>query len=218
MAFVGDSEGTTYFCGGFVGGEHQHEVGRARDVVALHHFGRLPHRSLEGVDDVGALAFERHQDDHGQAPPERLRGENRDVAFDDFFIAETLSAAQAWVLAAQNVGKPVSLVSVLSSKLDSKTGWTGLHVAGFNGFQRVRLTAFPTYTQGVRPAYESIVLDAKGGKLTGYREFVDAQTGAVLFRYNGVQQLSDSSRTGVSTLSGAAASNASSRVSKTGTP
>jgi hypothetical protein len=106
----------------------------------------------------------------------------------------TLSAAQAWVLAAQNVGKPVSLVSVLASKVDSKTGWTGLHVAGFNGFQRVRLTALPTYTQGVRPAYESIVLDAKGGKLTGYREFVDAQTGAVLFRHNAVQQFSDESR------------------------
>src|SRR5438045_3975647 len=97
--------------------------------------------------------------------------------------AATLTAAQAWVLAAQNVGKPVSLVSVLSAKTDSRTGWTGLHVAGFDGFQRARLTAFPTYTQGVRPAYETIVLDAQGGTLTGYREFVDAQSGAVRFRY-----------------------------------
>ncbi|MFL6006849.1 MAG: M36 family metallopeptidase [Gaiellaceae bacterium] len=120
--------------------------------------------------------------------------------------APTLTAAQAWVLAAQNVGKPVSLVSVLSAKADSKTGWTGLHVAGFDGFQRVRLTALPTYTQGVRPAYEAIVLDGNGGTLTGYREFVDAQSGAVLFRYNGVQQLADNSRTAVSTLAAAASS------------
>src|SRR3954468_12991304 len=120
--------------------------------------------------------------------------------------AATLSAAQAWVLAAQNVGKPVSLVGVLSAKVDSRTGWTGLHVSGFDGFQRARLTAFPTYTQGVRPAYETIVLDAEGGTLTGYREFVDAQSGAVLFRYNGVQQLADNSRTAVSTLAAAGSS------------
>jgi len=126
--------------------------------------------------------------------------------------AATLTAAQAWVAAAQNVGKTVSLVNVLSAKADARTGWTGLKVTGFDSYQRVRLTAFPTYTQGIRPAYEAIVLDSAGAQLTGYREFVDAQNGQVLFRYNGVQQLSDNTKTGVSTLgtsSGSAASAAS---------
>ena len=120
--------------------------------------------------------------------------------------AATLSAAQAWVIAAQNVGKPATLVNVLASKADATTGWTGLKVAGFDSYQRVRLTALPTYTQGVRPAFEALVLDTRAAKLTGYREFVDAQTGQVLFRYNGVQQLSDNSRTAVSTLGASAAS------------
>jgi len=122
----------------------------------------------------------------------------------------TLTAAQAWVAAAQNVGKTVSLVNVLSAKADSTTGWTGLKVTGFDSYQRVRLTAFPTYTQGVRPAYEAIVLDTAGAQLTGYREFVDAQNGQVLFRYNGVQQLSDNTSTGVSTLGASSISSASS--------
>src|SRR5262249_42352234 len=55
--------------------------------------------------------------------------------------AATLTAAQAWVVAARNAGSSVSLVNVLWSKLDRSTGWTGLRVAGIDGLQRARLTA-----------------------------------------------------------------------------
>lgn len=42
----------------------------------------------------------------------------------------------------------------------------------------------------MRPAYEAIVLDTSGAWPLAYKEFVDAQSGAVLFRQNAVQELS----------------------------
>ena len=48
--------------------------------------------------------------------------------------------------------------------------------------QRVRPVAVPTPTNGVRPAWEAYVLDNQGGELTGFKVFVDAETGAVLVR------------------------------------
>src|SRR5439155_16889782 len=55
----------------------------------------------------------------------------------------------------------------------------------------VRLTALPTPTQGVRPAYESIVLNNQpNGNAQAYTEFVDAVTGQVWLRHNDVQELS----------------------------
>jgi extracellular elastinolytic metalloproteinase len=106
--------------------------------------------------------------------------------------AASLSPAQAWVNAANNVGRPVSIVNVKTSKLDQRTGWTGLKVSGFGQYQRVRLTAFPTYTEGVRPAYEALVVDTSGAWPLAYKEFVDAQTGKIWFRQNAVQRLSNS--------------------------
>src|SRR5262249_35433495 len=103
----------------------------------------------------------------------------------------TLTAAQAWVIAAHDVGSSASLVNVLWSKLDASTGWTGLRIAGLDGLQRARLTALPTYTQGVRPAFEVVYLDTSRAWPAAYNEYVDAQTGAVLTRQNAVQSLSD---------------------------
>jgi extracellular elastinolytic metalloproteinase len=108
--------------------------------------------------------------------------------------AATLSAAAAWVAAANDVGSNVSIVDVHYAKNDATTGWTGLKVSGFDQYQRARLTAFPTYTEGVRPAYETIVIDTSGAWPTAYKEFVDAQTGKVWFRQNEVQALSDSAQ------------------------
>ena len=44
------------------------------------------------------------------------------------------------------------------------------------------------YTQGVRAAFETIVLDVHGGRSRAYRSFVDARTGEVLYRSNEVKQ------------------------------
>ena len=102
--------------------------------------------------------------------------------------AANISVVDAWVNAALNVGRIVSPADVLKAHVDPKNGWTMLNVNGFTQPQYSRLVAFPTVTNGVRPAYEINVIDLKGGELTGYTLFVDAQTGEVLFRRNAVQQ------------------------------
>src|SRR5262249_54728445 len=116
--------------------------------------------------------------------------------------AATLTAAQAWVTAARDVGKTVSLVNVLWSKLDSSTGWTGLKVAGLGGLQRARPTALPTYTQGVRPAFEVVYVDTSGTWPAAYKEYIDAQSGAMLTRQNAVQSLSDAPHAGATRQAG----------------
>ena len=81
----------------------------------------------------------------------------------------------------------------------AKDGWTQFSAAGLATpligktriDQRARLVAFPTYTGGVRAAFETIVLDVNGGRARAYRSFVDARTGEVLFRSNEVKQAAD---------------------------
>jgi uncharacterized repeat protein (TIGR01451 family) len=94
----------------------------------------------------------------------------------------TLSAVEAWLSAASNVGRTTTVLNVGNVKTDGD--WKVFAVNGFADMQRVRLVAVPTFTNGVRPAYEALVLDHRDGGLTGYRSFVDAATGAVLIRQN----------------------------------
>jgi extracellular elastinolytic metalloproteinase len=100
--------------------------------------------------------------------------------------APAISAAEAWLRAAQDVGRLVTAAEIKGVREES--GWNLLDVAGFSHPQRARLIAFPTPKNGVRPAYETIVLDVKGGSATAYTHFIDAQTGEVLFRQNRVNQ------------------------------
>jgi extracellular elastinolytic metalloproteinase len=88
-----------------------------------------------------------------------------------------LSAAQAWVTAAKEVGLRKSIVDVLTWK--QARGWTQLGVSGLQA-QQTKLVAFPTIRSGVIPAYESIVLDVD--KTLAQRVFVDARNGRVLAR------------------------------------
>ena len=109
--------------------------------------------------------------------------------------AATLSATEAWLSAAKNAGLNVTSVSGVRVK----DGWTQFTAAGLTTpligkgriDQRARLVAFPTYTGGVRAAFETIVLDVNGGRARAYRSFVDARTGEVLFRSNEVKQAAD---------------------------
>src|SRR5712691_6094278 len=101
--------------------------------------------------------------------------------------APSLSALGAWLKAAADVGRSVSLTNI--SNVLAQGTWTVFTVAGFAQPQRSRLLSFPLPTGDVRPAYETIVLDVRGGSPTAYKYFIDAQTGAVLFRQNAVQQL-----------------------------
>jgi extracellular elastinolytic metalloproteinase len=114
--------------------------------------------------------------------------------------AATLSPQAAWTLAAANVGHQLSVVNLSQGK--NINGWQAFAAPGLNGVQRVRLTALPTPTQGVRPAYESIVLDnASNGEARAYTEYVDAVTGKVWVRHNDVQQLSDGKQSTASAAS-----------------
>ena len=102
-----------------------------------------------------------------------------------------LTASAAWLAAALSIGRPVVPADIINVTQDNS--WSLLSVKGLSHAQRARPVAFPTYTQGVRPAYETIVLDVQGGSSTAYKIFVDAQTGEILFRQNAVQQLGASS-------------------------
>ncbi len=113
--------------------------------------------------------------------------------------AAKITATQAWIRAAASVGRTVTPADI--SAVRKVNGWSVFSVAGFatplvtgskgdgNIDQRARLVALPTYTQGIRSAYESIVLDVQGGRATAYTVFVDAVSGDVLLRLNRVQQL-----------------------------
>lgn len=89
--------------------------------------------------------------------------------------AATLSATEAWIRAAANIGRAVAPSAI--SDIGQDFSWTTFRVAGFTGIQRVRLRALPMPLEAARPAYETIVLDHKLS--LGYTMYVDAQTGQV---------------------------------------
>jgi extracellular elastinolytic metalloproteinase len=111
--------------------------------------------------------------------------------------AATLSATDAWLKAASNAGFNVSRAALKTPT--TRDGWTTFNVSGLATplagkqaiGQRARLVAFPTYTQGVRAAFETVVLDVQGGRSRAYRSFVDARTGDVLYRTDEVKELAD---------------------------
>lgn len=102
--------------------------------------------------------------------------------------AATITAAEAWLKAAADIGRNVPVSDIM--KVAPTEDWNLLQVVGFSHPGRARLTAFPT-TDGVRPAYETIVLDVQGGAATAYTHFIDAQTGEVLKRINRTQNLAE---------------------------
>jgi len=97
-----------------------------------------------------------------------------------------LTAAQAWTKAAANVGRNVSVVALGGAQ--QSADWTSFAVDGFAQPQRARLVAVPTPANGVRPAWETLVVDVEGGSATAFSSFVDAVTGEVLVRKDIVEQ------------------------------
>jgi hypothetical protein len=107
-----------------------------------------------------------------------------------------LSGSEAWIEAARSAGEdfvPADIEDTSADRLKDadrlRSDFTGLHVDGLSQEQRVRLTAIPTPEDGVRPAYEAILVDNKDSELKSFTSFVDANTGKVLYRANNVQQL-----------------------------
>jgi hypothetical protein len=104
--------------------------------------------------------------------------------------APRLSPQAAWLAAGADVGRGRSLVHM---KTATKRGdWTVMGVGGLAQPQRARLVALPTPTDGVVPAYETIVLD---GTTSAFKHYVDARTGRVLVREDLVHQAAAASTT-----------------------
>jgi hypothetical protein len=99
-----------------------------------------------------------------------------------------LSAAQAWVRAASNVGIDRSVVSVQGAKIAH--GWTNLKVGGLRDIQRIKVGSFAIGRFAV-PAYETIVLDTAASTPSAYRVIVNARNGSILARTNLVDDLAD---------------------------
>ena len=98
-----------------------------------------------------------------------------------------LSAREGWVAAARDAGLDVSLADITSSTTEH--GWTVLEADDVEGEQRTRLSAFPTATAGVAPAWETYVLSGLGNDPQAYKTFIDARNGAVLFRESIVEHV-----------------------------
>ena len=98
-----------------------------------------------------------------------------------------LSAREGWVAAARDAGLDVSLAEITSAT--TQNGWTVLEADGVEGEQRTRLSAFPTATAGVAPAWETYVLSGLGNDPLAYKTFVDARNGTVLFRESIVEHV-----------------------------
>ncbi len=106
----------------------------------------------------------------------------------------TLSPTEAWLKAAASAGLDVAgakvgeIVTETASKL---TSWTKLTVPGLATDQLVRLRALPVPGQGVRPVFQSTVVDSAAATLLGQTVLVDAVTGEVLLRQNNVNHEND---------------------------
>ncbi|MFN2625885.1 MAG: M36 family metallopeptidase [Mycobacteriales bacterium] len=113
------------------------------------------------------------------------------VGHGDLAAHPAISAADAWLRAAGDVGHAALSVADLVPAGIEQTGFTLFRVPSFVQPQRARLVAFATRTEGVRPAYETIVLNVSGGHAEAYTSYVDAVTGRVWWRQNNVQQNAD---------------------------
>ncbi|MBM7789498.1 M36 family metallopeptidase [Tenggerimyces flavus] len=102
----------------------------------------------------------------------------------------TLTAITAWRAAARSLGRqlPGNAVRPLQTPTDPRQ-WATFTVAGLAQVQQVRLTAVGVPGQGVRPAYETNVVDVQNGTALAATSFVDAVTGAILVRANRVDAL-----------------------------
>ncbi|MCW2635834.1 MAG: peptidase fungalysin [Blastococcus sp.] len=103
-------------------------------------------------------------------------------------LSATLSPKDAWLKAAQNVGRTVTPDAITGETANAQTGWTTFDVAGFAQEQQVRLRALPSPNGTVRSVFEVNVVDVQGGAALAYTSFVDARSGAVLVRHSQVDQ------------------------------
>jgi len=145
----------------------------AHAVVLRQSFGGLP-AAEDGLVVVGVVG-------------DKVAYASSSLTGDTALAAQpSLGAAQAWTKAAAAAGQAVSVVALGASA--QLGGWTTFAVPGLAQPQRARLVALPTPSNGVRPAWETLVVDVSGGSAEAVQSYVDAATGAVLVRKDLVHQ------------------------------
>jgi extracellular elastinolytic metalloproteinase len=154
---------------------HQARIGKGTAVTFRQRFGGLP-AAHDGLVTLAVL--------NGKVVyvSSSIAGDGNAPA------AATLSAVDAWRAAAADVGRQVAAADV--SGAAQQHGWTRMTVKGFSHPQLARLAALPTPTAGVRPVWETLVLDNQAEPLA-FTHFVDARTGKVLLRENLVDDAQD---------------------------
>ena len=94
-----------------------------------------------------------------------------------------ISPADAVRTAAEAAGRSAEAIS----NIRTDNGWTLMDVEGFSEPARARLVAVPTPTDGVRQAFEVLLMDVADSDPMGATSFVDAESSALLVR-DGIMQ------------------------------
>ncbi len=103
--------------------------------------------------------------------------------------AATLGAREAAAAALREADRP-GAASALEAR-GERGGWEEFAAPGLSDRVRVRAVAVPTPADGVRAAFEVLVLDDGAGDPLGLSVFVDGRTGDVLVREDLVDHLAD---------------------------
>jgi extracellular elastinolytic metalloproteinase len=111
------------------------------------------------------------------------------IASDRLVNASEISAGEALDEALDDAGEEVSLAQMDFGGVTN--GWRRVEVEGLRDDQLVRRVAFPT-PAGVRVAFETVYTD---GVDAGYRHFIDAESGRILYREETVEELSEDNPT-----------------------
>lgn len=105
---------------------------------------------------------------------------------------EAISAVDAYRIAAGDVGRAVDASALTVVDEATPEGFTTYRMDGVEQLQYTRRTAVPTPDRGVRLAWETVVLEnSAGAQPVGFAHFIDAETGEVLVRRNGVNHLAE---------------------------
>ncbi|MGI8941783.1 MAG: M36 family metallopeptidase, partial [Actinomycetota bacterium] len=99
-----------------------------------------------------------------------------------------LSPKEAVLIAADDAELSVDAGDISST--GAQRGWDRFKSEELTHTQLARLVAVPTPQDGIRAAYQTFVFDNEP-EATAFTHFIDAETGAVLIRYNDVDHLQE---------------------------
>jgi extracellular elastinolytic metalloproteinase len=151
-------------------------LGRGAAVLLRQRFGALS-AGVDGLVTVGVrdgqALFASSSLSRDSGPPARA----------------TLSAGEAVLAAARDAGRTLSAATI--AERGRRGRWTAFEAPGLTDLVRVRPVAVPTPTDGVRAAYQVVLVDAQAAEPLGFTSYVDARSGAVLVREDIVDHLVD---------------------------